>query len=109
MSVSINPVLATNSITKPAVESKVFDTWFIDDFRLQADSERKFNACVVWKLGKLSTTNGITTAELSEITKTVELKDILGEDFVLENPEIASVIPSFVSACENICKRRQEI
>jgi hypothetical protein len=67
MPVEIPPVVATNPVIQNPVEEKIFDTWFLTDFRLVSTPDRKFDAEVFWALGRI-----ITNTEEVPVEKQVE-------------------------------------
>lgn len=78
MSLDIVPIIATTPLIQTAVEAKTFDTWFLKDFRLVGNQERKFDIEVFWTLGRLY-----------EITKEVSVEKLVEK--TVSKPKIDSV------------------
>ncbi len=55
MPVEITPIVTPQPVVVPQAEEKVFDTWFLTDFRLVATPDRKFDAEIFWALGRYYT------------------------------------------------------
>lgn len=106
MPISIPPIVSNSPVIVNATETKTYDTWFLKDFQLYANSQRKFNAKVSWVLGKV---NADGSSELSSTTGFTLLENILGDQCLQENPEIAAILPNFLSALEAISKRKGAI
>lgn len=99
---NIQPIVSTNPIVTDPVPAKTYNTWFLTDFRLSATADRKFVAEVFWQLGKL---NPDGTSEMSEKRVNHFIPDLLNPDTVATNPEIATLVPNFLSTLEAVSKR----
>jgi hypothetical protein len=106
MSINIQPIVSTTPVTTETVASKTYDTWFLTDFSLYAKPDRTFNAKVSWKLGKL---NEDGSSELSNKTGFCMLEDLLSEQTLTENPEIAAVVENFLGALAAVSLRKGAI
>jgi hypothetical protein len=106
MPVNIPIVSASAPVTTEPVATKVFDTWFLKDFKLYSTADRTFNASVSWQLGKIYEDG---SSELSNQKGFVLLEDILSDTCLQENPEIAAIVPTFLSALEAISRRKNAI
>ena len=106
---TIIPIIATNPLIQNAVEAKIFDTWFLTDFRLVANQDRKFDIEAFWTLGRLyKTTKETVTSishELTSTQKNVYIQDILSNYILTKYPEIATIMPLFLNALETIGKK----
>lgn len=98
----IQPIAAANPITTTPIPAKTYDTWFLTDFRLSATSDRKFAAEVFWQLGKLNIDG---SAEMSDKRINHFIPDLLNPDTLAANPEIATLVPNFLSTLEAVSKR----
>jgi hypothetical protein len=106
MAVNIPVVQSTTPLTTEPVVAKVYDTWFLEDFHLYANADRTFNAKVLWRLGRV---NADGTSELSSQKGFTVIEDLLSEAALTENPEIAAVVPQFLSALEAVSRRKGAI
>ena len=106
MAVNIPLVQSSTPLTTEPVVAKVFDTWFLEDFHLYANADRTFNAKVLWRLGRI---NADGSSELSSQKGFTVLEDVLSDQSLTENPEIAAVVPQFLSALEAVSRRKGAI
>ena len=102
----IQPIVSTNPVTTVPVPEKVYDTWFLSDFRLSATTDRKFQAEIFWTLGKI---NADGTTELSDTKTNHFLPDLLDAGNLTANPEIAALVPTFLSTLAAVSKRANVI
>jgi|APGre2960657444_1045066.scaffolds.fasta_scaffold392220_1 hypothetical protein len=102
----IQPIISTNPVTTVPVPEKVYDTWFLSDFRLSATGDRKFVAEIFWTLGRI---NADGTSELSGKTTNHFIPDLLSEESLLANPEITTLVPDFLSTLAAVSKRANVI
>jgi len=98
----IQPIISSNPVTTDPVPAKTYDTWFLTNFRLSATGDRKFVAEVFWQLGKL---NADGTSEMSDKTVNHFIPDLLNPETIATNPEIAQLVPNFLSTLEIVSKR----
>ena len=103
---NIHPIVAQTPLVTEAIESKTYDTWFLTDFNLYAKPDRTFNAKVSWRLGKI---NSDGSSELSNKTGFCMLEDLLSDQTLSENPEIAGVMLNFLSALTTVSLRKGAI
>lgn len=106
MSVQITPIVSATPVVQEATGEKTYDTWFLRDFQLYATTQRTFNAKVLWSLGKM---NADGTSELTATTGFCFLENILSDTVLAENPEIAAILPQFLSALEAVSRRKNAI
>jgi hypothetical protein len=106
MPVNITPIVSAVPVTIQPTETITYDTWFLKDFNLYATIDRKFNAKVNWVLGKL---NDDGSSELSNQKGFCLLEDILSEQALTENPEIAAILPQFLGALNAVSRRKGAI
>jgi hypothetical protein len=106
MPVSIPQIVAAAPLTVQPSETKTFDTWFLEGFKLQATPNRTFNAKVSWRLGR---TKEDGSSEMSDQKGFCLLEDLLSENCLTENPEVAAVLPSFLGALEAVSRRKNAI
>lgn len=103
---NIQPIIAQTPLITETVEGKTYDTWFLTDFKLYAKPDRTFNANVSWRLGKI---NPDGTSEFSNKTGFCMLEDLLSDQTLSENPEIANVVLDFLAALTTISYRKGAI
>lgn len=103
---NIQPIITSTPVVTETVESKTYNTWFLTDFNLYAKPDRTFNAKVSWRLGKL---NEDGSSELSSKTGFCLLENLLGEQTLTENPEIAAIVEGFLGALAAVSLRKGAI
>jgi len=103
---NIQPIVTSTPVVTETIESKTYDTWFLTDFNLYANPDRTFNAKVSWRIGKL---NADGTSELGKKTGFCMLENLLSEQNLTENPEIAAVVENFLGAIAAVSLRKGAI
>lgn len=106
MAISIPVVASATPVTTEVIAAKTYDTWFLKDFHLYATQDRTFHAKVEWLLGKI---NEDGSSEFSGQKSFCLLEDLLSETSLTENPEIAAIVPAFLSALEAVSRRKNAI
>jgi hypothetical protein len=103
---NIQPIVTGTPVVTETIESKTYDTWFLTDFNLYAKPDRTFNAKVSWRIGKL---NADGTSELGKKTGFCMLEDLLSEQTLSENPEIAAIVEGFLGALASVSYKKGAI
>ena len=91
------PIPATDPTITPAVPSQTFDQWFLTSVNIAQQSEGKYDLNTYW-------IEGNTTA-LGTVTANYIVRDLLGQEALIANPEISEIAPEFVAALAAIGKR----
>lgn len=106
MPVNIQQIITSTPVVAPTVSEKTYDTWFLTNFSLYAKPDRTFNAKVSWVLGKI---NEDGSAEMSSKTGFALLENLLSEETLMENPEIAAIVEGFLGALAAVSLRKGAI
>ena len=103
-----SPIPATEAVTQPAIPEIVNDTWALDYQhirRYKADNGAfKFELYTIWSLGRM-TSEGVWVEAEKETKKTIVMNDMLSDESLEANPEIAAIGPPFFTNLAIVCKR----
>ena len=92
------PVLATNPTTTPATLEEVFNQWFLAVLALNRRDGTVYDLEVHWDQGNETKLSGVRTNFI--------IRDLLSQQSLYENPEIAEIAPQLMAALAAIGKRK---
>ena len=91
------PIPATDPSTTPAVPEEVFNQWFLTGCNIAKRSGSVYDLETFWIKGN--------DLRLSATTTNYIIRDLLSQDSLYANPEIAQIAPQFIAALAAAGKR----
>ena len=91
------PIPATNPTVTPAVPSQTFDQWFMTSVSIAQQTGDKYDLNAYWIEGNATALGTVTTNYI--------IRDLLSQESLIANPEIAQIAPQFMAALAAVGKR----
>ena len=91
------PIPATNPSTTPAAPSEVYDQWFLAALSLNHRDGTVYDLETHWDQGNETKLSGVRTNYI--------IRDLLSQQSLYENPEIAEIAPQLMAALAAVGKR----
>ena len=92
------PIPATNPTVTPAVPAATYDQWYMTNTSIDKQPDGKYDLNVYW-------IEGNATAEGTKTTNYI-VRDLLSQESLIDNPEIASIAPQLMAGLAAIGKRK---
>ena len=91
------PIPATNPSTTPAKPSEVYDQWFLAALSLNRRDGTVYDLETHWDQGNETKLSGVRTNYI--------IRDLLSQQSLFDNPEIASIAPQLMAGLAAVGKR----
>ena len=91
------PIPATNPTVTPAVPAATYDQWFMTSVSIADQGGGKYDLNAYWVEGNATALGKVTTNYI--------IRDLLSQESLYANPEIAAIAPQFMVALAAAGKR----
>ena len=89
---------ATNPTVTPAVPAATYDQWYMTNTSIDKQPEGKYDLNVYWIEGNATAVGAKTTNYI--------VRDLLSQESLIDNPEIAEIAPQLMAGLAAIGKRK---
>ena len=89
---------ATNPTVTPAVPAVTYDQWFMTSVSIADQGGGKYDLNTYWIEGNATALGKVTTNYI--------VRDLLSQESLIDNPEIASIAPQLMAGLAAIGKRK---
>ena len=93
-----SPILATTPTTTPATMEEVFNQWFLAALSLNRRDGTVYDLETHWDQGNETKLSGVRTNYI--------IRDLLSQQSLYDNPEIAEIAPQLMAALAAVGKRK---
>jgi len=91
------PIPATNPTTTPATPVEVYDQWFLAGLTINHRDGDVYDLETFWDQGNATKLSGVRTNYI--------IRNLLSQESLYANPEIAAIAPQFMAALAAVGKR----
>ena len=91
------PIPATNPTVTPAVPAATYDQWFLAALSLNRRDGTVYDLETHWDQGNATKLSGVRTNYI--------IRDLLSQQSLFDNPEIASIAPQLMAGLAAVGKR----